>query len=175
MNNQEIVSAIKQNIDELINNPSFKDWIKPESKRRPEAGDVIYINNSFVFRDVKTKKNDLYLAIKIVNNKELKVEPYISSPPKLISDFKYFASKPDLSKLIQLDVAVKKQLDSLGELVFILIGHVNDQVVLKTRLSHNIFKKLVWNPKIKTLTHISRGTIIIKDIQNTEASWKLHQ
>jgi hypothetical protein len=167
-----IMAAINKSIGEVFRHASFRDWMEKEKKHGGDAGDIIFINNSFVFRDVKTKKSDLYLAVEVGQNGLPSGNTFIGHPQSnMNSDFRYCTPAERMS-LVGLEIKIKEQMGALGQLVFILIGCVRDDAVIEALLSHPVFKKLVWNPRIKSVIHIDEKEITIRNVQDWEIIWQ---
>lgn len=168
---EKITEAITKSINEVFRHPSFYEWATKESKHTPKTGDIILVNNSFVFRDVKTKKSDLCLAVEIGQNLKPTGKIFIANTD-INSDFKYYTPVVEKGNLHPLGDKLTQQLHTLGELVFILIGRVRDQTAIETRLSHPVFKKFIWNPRIKRELHVRGQTITIRNVQEWETIWQ---
>ena len=58
-----IKRLIRASVDKLLCHPQFIAWV---TKEQPNAGEVVTINNSFVYRvdSTKTNKSDYLLALK---------------------------------------------------------------------------------------------------------------
>ena len=60
----ELVAKIASNTTQLTSSNEFQEWLKGESLH---DGDLIVINNSVLYRDVKTKKSLKYLGLNILS------------------------------------------------------------------------------------------------------------
>ena len=166
-----IASAIDKNMGKLQKHSAFVEWIRKQS---PEKGDVVLINNSFVFRDeVKTNKSNLFVALKFADDRYLDGQIYIAQSPKIQNaDFRLVKNREkDGVKLSSLKKSIPKQMQSLGNLVFILIGEIDDSIIIEAPLEHGRFRKLAWNSKLELPAAIDGNTIVVKDTYDEELIW----
>lgn len=164
-----ITQAVRESARSTINHPAFVSWFKGQ---KPAPGDLILINNSFVFRDVRTPKSDLYIAFRVSDGGKPASTPAVAFGLKINSDFKLVSAKArNLPTLISLQDAVEKQLHSLGLLVFILIGRVSDTTVLQEPLKSQAFTKLLWDPSQPKRTSVRGTHLLVSDVSDEELIW----
>ena len=156
-----IKSTINANMSKLRRHPGFAAWLKSQSLAKD---DIIVVNNSFVYRDVKTVKSDKYLAFRALRKKALRKTHEVATWGRVNADFKLirFSSK-NLPSLQSLDSAIEEQLESLGYLVFVLLGEVEDTIILEQELRHSGFDVLIWDPMLPESFRIEGSKILIKE------------
>lgn len=167
--NHRIYDFIRESADRLKNHTKFMEMLDPE-KNHP--GDIVLINNSFVFRDVKTTKSDKYLSF-LINQSPAEPTLNVASGHRFNTDFKKIASNssnmPDISSL---EEAVNSQIEHLGYLVFLLIGEVQDNEVVEATLNNSAFRKVIWDPTISQDATVGEDQIVVKSTEDEEAVWK---
>lgn len=168
MSQVQVCEAIRQNTSRLLKHPSFEQWAKSETL---EAGDYIIVNNSFVFRDVKTKKSEYYLCLVVDNNGNIPPDPKIATGVRLNSDLKRFSVRSkNLPALTDLEQAVSQEMARLGQIIFLLIGEVRD-IVITEPVGHTAFSSVRWDPFSSQLFLVSGNEIIVSEIHDEEAIW----
>jgi hypothetical protein len=165
-----VASTIMETIGVFREIPSFQTWLHDQPANKD---DVILINNSFVFReDVKTNKSNLHVALKYKEMGELEPVPYIAKHSGFISDLKYVSAVNSNSvTLFDLNTEVGNQRKTLGNLVFILIGHVDNSIKIEVPLSYSRFDKLIWDSTLRKYVKIKNREIHVKDTCDEERVW----
>ena len=159
--------AIRQSVGRLLGHPGFQQWLPTET---PEAGDYIIVNNSFVFRDVKTKKSDYYVCLVVDSSENICPDPKIATGVRLNSDIKRFSGRSkNLPALIELEQAVATQRAGIGQIVFLLIGEIRD-VALTESVEPFAFT-IKWDTSSSQQVLISGNEIIVSEIYDEEAIW----
>ncbi len=64
---EQVDETIRDSVRRLTERPEFTSWLTDEA---PRPGDMLLINNSFVFRDVKTNKAAEYLCLLVEDSPE---------------------------------------------------------------------------------------------------------
>jgi len=162
-------SMIEESIDKIKSHPSFVSWY--ESQKFKE-GDLIAINNSFVFREIKTAKSGQYILLKHGKAKFQK-DVFVARGLNLNSDLVYFFSKhknPPSLKI--LNEVIEEQLSTIGKVVFALIGNIQDNVILEEPFTKSGFTQISWNPNGDNLLEIIGSKIEIKHPYDEPALWK---
>jgi len=167
---QNIHEHIHQSVSSLMTHTGFPGWIKDQSL---SENDIILINNSFIYRNVKTVKSDKYLALRVNSDGKVNDAPNIATGMGINADFKLIAGKSkNLPVLIPIDTAVKEEISRLGSMVFILIGKIEDTVVIKRKINHSAFDSIVWNPAKSDTVYIENSSIVVNDTQDEESVWE---
>ncbi len=166
---EKVIEKIKYNISEVQKLESFKSWI---AEQKATDDDVIIINNSFVHReDTKTNKNQKYLAYG--SNKELKIKTlYAYSESRINNDFKIYKKEKVKDNITELDEILKKEVKGIGELIFILLGSVDENITLSKELDCTFLKTVMYNPTIKK-SKIEGDSLLINDTSDDEQIWNL--
>ncbi len=160
--------AIRQSVNCLLAHNSFQQWL---AKETPGPGDYILVNNSFVFRDVKTKKSEYYLCLVVDNSGNVPPDPKIATGVSLNSDLKRFSGRSkNLPTLTDLDQAVSQEMAKIGQIVFLLIGEVKDTVITEA-VGHTAFSSIKWDPSSRQPFIVSGNEIIVSEIYDEEKIW----
>ena len=158
MTTNQVESFITESVQRLIGHQNFIAWRNGE---RLNPGDVVLINNSFVFRDVKTNKADEFLAL-VFKNGSTGPDIAIARDIRFNVDFKRMPStSTNLLTTSPLVECIGPQLEKLGHLVFLLIGEVQDTEVVAVPLNHNAFASVVWDPTRSESAQIDGNRIIV--------------
>ena len=164
----KVCNAIKQSVDRLLKHPSFQQWLSRETL---EPGGYILVNNSFVFRDVKTKKSEYYLCLVVDSGRNIILDPKIATGVRLNSDLKRFSVRSrNLPVLTDLDQAVSQEIAKIGRIVFLLIGEIRD-VAITELVDHSAFGSIEWDPSSNQPFLVSGSKIIVSEIHDEEAIW----
>jgi len=167
----KVVAEIRENVRCLLEHDGFQDW---KAQERLEPGDYVLVNNSFVFRDVKTVKSKLYLCLKVADSGELKPDPKIATYARLISDFKRLSVRSrNLPTVRELNDAVSDQIRRIGLLIFLLIGKVQDRIVVHAAINHAAFDSISWDPRLNNDISISDRRITVREVHDEERIWQL--
>ncbi len=167
------MSSIRQTIAASVNKIStHPEFLKFIAKEKVDDGNLIVLNNSFVFRDLNTTKADHYLVITFDSKSPLQRQLSIARNLNQNVDFRRFHGKQgDIPALESIDVAIESQLDNIGNIVFGLIGCVDDSVIIEHELKQTPFEKVIWNPSQPDLTAIYRNSISIKSPYDEDNIW----
>ena len=166
-----VTDKIKESINRLIAHSGFQLWLKNE---KVGEDDLVMVNNSFVFRDVKTSKAKEYIALSGLHDGATKYDVKIASGSSLNSDFKCFSGQGLTSLTIRaLPEMVEEQLQGIGSLLFLLISEIDDSVVLEETLQHSEFKKAIWDPALGTESRIENDSLITGQVHDEESVWEV--
>jgi len=169
MNKIKIKKNIEQNVYGLLKHPLFQDWFGSQTIHKD---DILLINNSFIFRkDVITNKSRLYVALNVKELERRKPTIFIAEWDSFNSEFKLFSRNFRVPSLTSLDKAIDDQIVTLGEMVFILIGYVEDNVQIKVPVGYGPYKTLMLDPALTEQVNIQNDTITIKDTYDEELIW----
>jgi len=162
-------SMINDSVEKVKSHPGFAEWCKSQQFG---DGDLVAINNSFVFRDVATTKADTYIVLK--HGKEnFQKEIFVATGLNLKNDFVFFSSKHKALPVINpINEAIEDQISGIGQIVFVLIGGIQDNVVLEENFTRSGFTAIVWNPECKDLLEVSGTKIEIKQPYDEPALWE---
>jgi len=166
----EIQAAIAKSVASVCTHPSFQTW---REELTLSAGDIIAINNSFVFRSgVGTRKNEKYLAVAVGKDGDLTTDPVVCDGLRLNSDFKHVSAKSKNQPMCQeLGEAVRSEVKELGKLVFLLVGSVDDTVVLEEVVEDDDFDVVVLDPALKVDVEIKERKILVREVGNEDRVW----
>lgn len=166
---ERVVRAVRR----IESHPEFQKWVADE---HVASGDLITINNSFVFREVETEKSSLYLAAEMGPSGRLHTPPSIATlPTRQNSDFRRFAGQQIRPALQPLPPSITQQKKALGHLVFGLIGSVSEDRRVEVAPRTGSIKRIVWNPSASELLAIAGETVEIKSVEDEEALWTAYR
>lgn len=162
-------SMINESVEKIKSHPGFIEWCKSQ---KFAEGDLVAINNSFVFRDVNTTKADSYVVLR--HGKEsFQKDIFVANGLNLKNDFVYFSTKHKSLPVIKpLSEAIEDQINGIGQVVFVLIGRIQDNIVLEESFTRSGFSAIVWNPECKDILQVSGTKIEIKQPYDEPALWQ---
>jgi hypothetical protein len=160
-------------VEQLFSRASIKSQVG-EMKLR--AGEWVFVNNSFLFREGRKKpKSKKYLALKANSEKELDLGTLaVDSPPSFNVDLKQFSgAKKQSFSPEAIGSAIKQQLSSLGSMVFVLLGHVDDKTECEIPIdSSAMMKSLKFSPRVKGMHFdAATGVVTTNDLSDADALW----
>lgn len=165
--------SITSNISKLTESPEFKEWLKGENCNN---GDYIVINNSVLFRDVKTKKSWQYLGLNVVSTDPfhftIKIIKFPEEQRKIANFSRISYRTIDKLEITELDEAIQAELNSLGRLVFILIGEIDTSETFEQNINHALFNKIILDSNSDLPLIIQGQTITIKELPDAELLWE---
>ncbi|HAF24867.1 MAG TPA: hypothetical protein DCK93_18505 [Blastocatellia bacterium] len=165
MSVEDVIQDIAQSITRLTDQPAFSEWLKTVSV---EAEDYVVINNSFVYRNVSTVKSEKYLVLQVDEDKSLRPRPSIATDLRINLDFKHLGHKIPKPPIQSLEDAVDNELDNLGQLLFILIGGIEDATVLAESVGHADYDTIYWDPRATEPVQIEGREITVRDTHDEE-------
>lgn len=170
----DVQSLIEKGVSAVTKSSAFSGWFSSES---PDGEGLIAINNSFVYRDlVETKKNDQYLCISLKDEKVLSDSISVAKPRSFDPDFKFFkSSSKAMPETEALETALEKELASLAQLVFVLIGEIED-ITSQVEIDHSYAYLLRFDPKQKETASVSseddgHKLVSVNELIDPEAAW----
>lgn len=121
----QICEAIQSQIEHVLGSATCQAW---RHSQRLSSGDLIILNNSFLFRQgvTDTVKNPSYLAVRLADDGERTLPAVIVKPDgKLNMRFKRIAARSAVDLPDQpIEEAVAEQLADLGSIIFALVGAI---------------------------------------------------
>lgn len=124
---EAIMKRIFMSIQYFIQMEQFSNWLQGGN---PQDGDLVILNNSFIFRDksfVKTSKNSQYLSFTVSHGKADLTKIFVTKPGEINSNFKLYSTKSSNFPLPEpLQDALSRESRQLGRLVFVLIGELQE-------------------------------------------------
>ncbi len=163
------LAAIQESVSRLISHPQFSSWYQAS---KPKDGDLVVVNNSFVFRDLSTTKARYYLVLKVGPAGRLRKESFVAEGFRINSDFKLLSARqPGLPALIPMKTALTQETYTLGHVVFALIAQVQDDVRVDTPLGHAPYDRLSLDPAQAVPLEISGKTVTVNDPSDEDLLW----
>jgi hypothetical protein len=167
----KIVQEVGSSVSALATQSGFKEWL---SSQGATPGDLIVVNNSFVLRQaVTTNKSDYYLVLEVGDEGQVLPVPSVATKLNLNSDFQLLKKKSkNLPIRTALPDAMEQEIKDLGRLVFILVGHVEDDVVLSIPLNLSLFSQIILDPNSPNRATIQDTRIVVRDTFDEEKIWE---
>jgi hypothetical protein len=171
-NVRNIKAQIVSEVTTVTNTQLFQNWLANENVSQSRS-QFIAINNSFLFRDnIKTVKSEKYIAFDITSAKTFTVRNvYIVEGISFTGHFKLFTLATNHIKTDMLD-AIKDELREIGEVIYTIVGDIQDTNNFSETLANNHFREVILNPIHATDFEIIDDKIIIKDYNNREQIWE---
>lgn len=164
---KRIISEIKLITDSHF----FKEWLD-EEYLGGEKRKMVVINNSFIFRDnIKTVKNKKFICFdisdeKVFNHNKLFVVDGIN----FNSPFKILHTNTS-SNIIKIDEAIKTELKLLGDVLYSVVGKIEDINDITYEFGNSNFKNISLIPTLSSNFEIDKDHIKIKDCNDREDNW----
>jgi len=166
-----LANEIRESVNRLIVQPGFTAWLSNEGVA---ADDWVVVNNSFVFRgDVKTVKAKAFVTLSRFGPQPLDLGVEIAEAPGQNVDFKRFTGPgKSLLNATALESAVDEQLADLGSLIFLLIGEIEDTVVLTEEVDHAVLESVVWDPSVGQSVILAGREVTTGRVNDEEVVWE---
>src|SRR6266508_1695568 len=167
----DIQSAIKTSVRKIIAHDQF---MQMTTEKKVEVGDLIAINNSFLYRDLITTKSNSYLVLKR-GKAETSYSVFITKGLNMNKNFNLYSSKmpnESLPNLEPLSAIVESEIENIGHIVFALIGYIQEGVVLSEKFQHANITEIVWDSARNDLFFIDGSTLCINDANNEDSLWR---
>jgi len=179
MNTKAIEAVEKVIVDglrDIVKTKAFKDWL---ASQQIQDDDIILINNSFIYRTkrlIKTNKNNQFIGVKIKNKKLDFENTVVAMPSDFNGDFKIIKSKQASSLSFEsLNKAIRGEIGRLGQLIFFLIGEINE-TSFTLDIQDSIIGELKYDPtaqKQELVEQNGEKIIVINQLVDPEAAWNL--
>lgn len=169
---QTVERHIVDDAKRLVALAPFQDWWK---KQALKAAGLIVVNNSFEFREVETNKSDSYLTFEVDDAAKIVFPPVVASGVRMNLDFRYQPStfKGPAISTRTLRSAVAEQKKQLGELLFVLIGEIDDTVVVSEPVGHAAFSVMEWDPNQAQVAVVNADRIQVGRVDDEDAVWRV--
>lgn len=160
---------ICDSVRRLTNHMSFRRRV---ATRTLSPGDLVFINNSFVFRDVNTTKASLYLGFEF-NEGADRPAVIVADGLRFNNDFKWMpGSARGGTKLQRVAEAIETQIAALGDVVFFLIGEIWDDEIVRVSLNHSAFGSVTWDPAAPEAARVEGNEIVVRRTDDEELVWR---
>lgn len=165
-----VQALINSSLSKIIADPVFQKWLSGKNIRKD---DFIAINNSFIYRDeLNTKKAEEYLFLKRTED-ELSYDVFVATRLNLKGDFQWFGSlQPNMPPFNTIGDAVESQLDKIGQIIFALIGQIQDELVLSAPFDAPGFTEVTWSSSQAELCSVSNGRLVINNPHAEDSVWE---
>ncbi len=169
----QLVEVVNSEVGGVVRSAQFEAWLAGE---KLQAGDLVVLNNSFLFREGirSTTKSNLYLAIEADGSG-------LSLPPKVVESerginvsFKRVASRTTASYSSRtIDAAVASELKDLGRIVFALVGTIGERETVSVPLARvGELEQLTFDPSQADLVAFERVSLSIRKLDGIDELWR---
>lgn len=160
---------INQQVERIANSSGFEQAVDDAA---PTSGDVMVINNSFLYRDaVATRKSRSYLAVPVDDGGPTGY-PGVIELGKMDATFKHVAQRSEnLPGVAALDGAIAQQLEGLGAVVFSLIGTIDEGAAAEVTLGDPV-PTLRYEPQARERVRVADGALVIGTLEDPESTWR---
>jgi hypothetical protein len=171
-NPASIADAISAKVGVLMQSRGFKDWADNE---RLQAGDLVIVNNSFLFREGigSTTKSSLYIGLRVDGGDPLLPPCVVTSRRGINMSLKRVASRTASSySTSALEDAVGEGLDGLGKIVFALVGTVGERETAQVATAGiGEFDHLRFDPTQAQPVFFDGPTLSIRQLDGVDELW----
>jgi len=166
----DFVARILEQMNRFIANPIASADLQVVPKKDEK---YVLVNNSFMFRDgVKTIKNKKYLAFDLAVNPIIKESCFVIEGFELKGDFKIISKNdPKIAKKTNIEEAVQEEKQTIGEMIFVLMGEIDENIELVEEIEHDLFKALEYKPANHDQITIMGSKISCKSLEDEEETW----
>ena len=164
----KIAGDIRAALERLADEDPFKNFVVSSEL---EEGDLVLVNNSFIYRDtVKTTKSSRYIAGKVKNGGTLSWG-IVTWDRGMNVDFKKVSGRSDnLATVVDLEEAVSGELPRVGMVVFSLVGSVSEGAATEVGLS-SVFKALRYDPGATDRVAADGDVLVVNQLSDPEGLW----
>src|SRR5262245_8837000 len=165
----QICESVHREVDQILESRAFEIWAAAES---PRAGDLIVINNSFLYREsgISTTKSKKYLCVTAdVNGPSVaQVKGHLNVvykrvPTRQLGKYNVRELKP----------SVKEEIDSLGTIVLSLVGRIGEDVPVSVALPPAAgFDTLTYDPTQTQVAEVTGSIIRINRLDDIDVVWQ---
>ena len=153
---------------------SKSDFMSILKETKNPENSFIILNNSFVFRDkIATNKSKYYLMID-PNNGELNLDGlYVCEHKRINKEFQIVAkNKLPVNSYISIEKSIKNQYKTLGDIIFVLMSKIDDNVSFSEKIDDVLISKIVFDPHAKLPFSINESNeIVVNDIESEKDIW----
>lgn len=168
---KKLKSRVVSEVSSITKSRAFKAWIE-ESTFPKEAVMFVAINNSFLFREgLTTTKSTKYIAFDILSSGKFNPKrSYVVDGLNFNTQFKLFINAKGPTKT-DLETAIEDELKNIGEVVYTLVGDIQDVNEISESLHDGRFKSLILKPNLNIPCKIEGDSIYIKEYTDKEFIW----
>lgn len=166
---EEVEQRVRGQVEDIIDSKHFKERLSEEGAK---PGYWVVFNNSFLFReDLKTKKSELYLATIVRGDGSVSSEDLFVVERAQGAQINDVRVMPPGDRFDPLRLALARQIESLGKLVFLLIGKVEQDVQVSQEMTCGPFTRLTLDPRCPSPVAASGTTLMINAVGEPEQMW----
>lgn len=168
-----LIETIVHQVNDFIRAVRLND---DSNKPRSPEDKLVMVNNSFPFRAKQTfptNKSDLYLAFPASAYTVTPSDVEIISGKTTDKDYTVISrDDPKITNRSNLYTAVNEQLSSLGSLVLILVGEIDDSLPFEESVSNNVVSRAKLDPTISEHVRLNEGCLTVRDISDPSSIWR---
>lgn len=165
----KIKNQIIAELNSITTETSFTNWLNDETIPPTFTNPLILVNNSFFFREkIKSNKSEKYLAFKVnKTNKRFDTSKcYVVQGLKKLATFKIIDKNDNRITAESISSVISTELSDLGELVFTLIGEIQDVYTFSEEVKTTDIKKITLNPNHHQDFEFVGTEVIVKKSQD---------
>lgn len=162
---------VVESVGSLVSSRPFRRWLSGESAL---DDDLVLLNNSFVEREgLSSKKNPQFLCFQHADLGQLSASTLrICRPGNFNLPFKRFSERSsNLPATVSLSKAVEDNLATVGSLVFLLVGRLDETVESEVEFNGGPFAGLRFVPANESLLVVEGDAILVNSVHDPEAIW----
>lgn len=169
---QTLKKKIISEVSRITETNFFLEWIDTQSTTKIR-NQIVAINNSFIFREsIKRSKSGKFIAFDISSTKEFDTNKiFIVEGISFNSTFKLITLTANQKK-IKIEKAIKDELKEIGEVIYAIVGEIQDVNEISEQINNANFKKISLIPTLTTDFQVVGEEIRIKDYSDRELIWK---
>lgn len=166
---EEIAERIAVQVNQFI---KAVDMSGIDRSSRSAADMLVMLNNSFPFRDkIQTKKSDLYLAAPLAVTEVNAADVYVVKGKTTTADFSRIKKADAKLSIWPLAEQIQSQISSLGKLVFILIGKIDDSVIHEVEISDSNLHRMIVDPTLAQPVRVADSILHVRSLEDVAQSF----
>jgi hypothetical protein len=166
-----VAQAINKAVGRVLSSGPYRAWAGTE---RIRPGDLVILNNSFLYRDGLTTraKSDKYLARLADVNGQPQPPTVVISSSRIISQFKRVSSHAGVQpQKVGLDDAIKDEVSELGTIVFALVARVAPDEPASVRFAFGKLAELRYEPAQKETAKFQDPHLSLNSLEDIDSLW----
>ena len=166
----DVVAAIAASAERVISSATCLEWMESDA---PKEGDLVLVNNSFLYRSAQsTVKNDKCIAVIVGADRKSKLPFLVATHKPFITQFKRIPGRRS-STVMTRDVAsaVEEEIVKLGSIVFALVGRIGADERAEVTWGVDGWEALAYDPSQKPAVLGADGKVTINRLDDIDAAW----
>jgi hypothetical protein len=168
-----LVELVSAEVASIFDSAAFREWANGQTLR---AGDLIVLNNSFLFREgiAIGNKNTQYLSIEIDDELRPSSEPRVATVNRINASFKRIpVGQAGQFQLRELASAIKDELKLVGTIIRVLVGRIGDDQPTEVGLERaQGLDRLRYEPRLAEPARISGSVLSVNRLDDIDVVWR---